>query len=252
MNAPPALESCHTSATSSNSAGRIQEIYVSGEYLKKNPAWHIEEAPWKVKQIVKMLAKHNLRPESIGEIGCGAGEVLRQLQAVVDGRCRFEGFDISPQAIQLCQARANDRLQFRLGDGADLPEFSFDVVLVLDVLEHLEDYFSFLRRIRNKGRVTLFHIPLDISVQTVVRPYGLLKRRDLYYHLHYFTKETALRTLQDAGYAIVDCAFTPRNLDMPANAMHWLLKPFRKLFFAIRKDLAVRVLGGYSLLVLTR
>lgn len=252
MNAPAALESCPAYGRGSNLPSPTQDIYVSGKYLKKNPDWHIEEAPWKVKQIVKMLAKHNLKPERIGEIGCGAGEVLRQLQAVLGGNCTFEGFDVSPQAIKLCQLRANDRLQFRLGDGSDLPQFSFDVALVLDVIEHLEDYFSFLRQIKNKGRLTLFHIPLDVSVQTVLRSYGLLKRRDLYYHLHYFTEDTALRTLQDVGYEILDHAFTPRNLDMPANVMHWLLKLPRKLFFAINKNLAVRVLGGYSLLVLTR
>src|SRR5260370_5728878 len=114
MNVPGALESFRTSGRSSNSASPMREIYVSGEYLKKNPDWHIEEAPWKVKQIVKMLAKHKLRPKSIGEIGCGVGEVLRQLQAVLGGNCTFKGFDISPQAIELCQSRANDRLQFRL------------------------------------------------------------------------------------------------------------------------------------------
>ena len=29
-------------------------IYVSGEYLKTNPGWHLEEAPFKVEQIREM------------------------------------------------------------------------------------------------------------------------------------------------------------------------------------------------------
>jgi hypothetical protein len=49
------------------------------------------------------------------------------------------------------------------------------------------------------ARHKLFHIPLDLSVQAAIRKNGLLTRRDNFAHLHYFTKETALRTLTDVG-----------------------------------------------------
>lgn len=252
MNAPAAKKPYTDAGWKLPRSGLTQDIYVSGGYLKNNPDWHIAEGPWKAQQIVKMLTKNKVNPGRVGDIGCGAGEVLRQLQLVLGDDCIFEGFDISPAAIDLCRSRANNRLRFRLSDGSDLQQFSFDLVLVLDVIEHLEDYFSFLRRIKNKGRLTLFHIPLDLSVQTVLRSGALLKRRDLHCHIHYFTKDTALRTLREVGYEIVDHAFTPRNVDMTANVMQWVLRLPRKLFFTINKDLAVRVLGGFSLLVLTR
>jgi cyclopropane fatty-acyl-phospholipid synthase-like methyltransferase len=229
---------------------RSSDVFASGEYLRKNPGWHVEESPWKARQIVKMLEKHNLKPQRICEIGCGAGEVLVQLQILLAPECFFEGFDTSAQAIQMCQSRANGKLHFTLSDGLDQPSFGFDLTLVLDVFEHVEDYFTFLRNIRDKGRLTIFHIPLDLSVQTVFRKYGLLKRRDLYFHLHYFTKDTALRTLEEVGYRIIDYSFTPRNLDNPSNMMHWILKLPRQIGFAINKEFTVRLLGGYSLLVL--
>ena len=59
---------------------------------------------------------------------------------------------------------------------------------MLDVIEHVEDYFSFLRDIRTKSSYKLFHIPLEVSVQGVLRGKIFLRNRDLYGHLHYFTK----------------------------------------------------------------
>jgi hypothetical protein len=88
--------------------------------------------------------------------------------------------------------------------------------------------------------------------QTLLRKGALLKRREMYGHLHYFTRETALETLRETGYEIVDCSYTPRANNLGRDATQRLLKLPRALFFAIHKDTAVRVLGGYSLLILAR
>src|SRR5256885_2163026 len=85
----------------------FSDLYTTGEYLKKNPTWHVEESPWKAKQILHMMARQMLTPTKICEIGCGVGEVLKQLQDQMDTSCQFWGYDISPQAIQLATPRAN-------------------------------------------------------------------------------------------------------------------------------------------------
>jgi 2-polyprenyl-3-methyl-5-hydroxy-6-metoxy-1,4-benzoquinol methylase len=226
------------------------ELYTSGQYAEKNPGWHVEESPWKAQQILRMLARHHLSPQTVGEVGCGAGEVLRQLQAHLDPTCELWGYDISPYALELCASRANARLHYKLADLCREPDVSFDLLLVLDVLEHLEDYFSFLKALRPKAHYQVFHIPLDLSVQTVLRKNALLKRRDLYAHLHYFTKETALRTLEDTGYQVLDAFYTPRSNELGTERVQKLLNPARRLLFALNADWAVRLLGGYSLLVL--
>jgi hypothetical protein len=33
----------------------LEARYTSGEHLKKVPGWHVEESPWKAKQITRML-----------------------------------------------------------------------------------------------------------------------------------------------------------------------------------------------------
>ena len=228
----------------------FEELYTSGRYRERNPDWHVGESPWKAQQILRMLRHHHLTPRTIGEVGCGAGEVLKQLQAHMDKECRFWGYEISPPAFALCQSRANERLQCKLADIRQEHEIVFDLLLILDVLEHVEDYYSLLRGIQPKGHYKIFHLPLDLSVQTIVRSTALLKRRDLHAHIHYFTKELALRTLEDVGYEVLDYRYTPRSLDLARTPVQRVLSVPRKLCFTLHQDLAVRTLGGFSLLVL--
>jgi hypothetical protein len=84
----------------------------------------------------------------------------------------------------------------------------------------------------------------------VLRKNGLLLRRDHHAHLHYFTKETALRTLTDVGYQLVDYFYTPRCIELGDKFIQGVARLPRKLCFGISPDLTVRVLGGYSLMVL--
>jgi cyclopropane fatty-acyl-phospholipid synthase-like methyltransferase len=231
----------------------LEEIYTSGVYLEKNPSWHVEESPWKAKHIIQIMRKNHVLPEIICEVGCGAGEVLKQLQEKMDKDCSFWGYDISPQAFELTQSRANERLHFKLADIRQEKDTFFDLILVLDVIEHLEDYFSFLREIKPKSKYKIFHIPLDLSAQTVLRPRGLLGVREAYEHLHYFTREIALQVLRDIDFEILDYCYTARAIEQPTHELRRnLLKLPRKLLFAMNQDFAVHLLGGWSLLVLAK
>ncbi|HEV8193020.1 MAG TPA: class I SAM-dependent methyltransferase, partial [Ktedonobacterales bacterium] len=194
-----------------------------------------------------------LTPRTICEVGCGAGEVLKQLQERLEPDCDFWGYDISPQAIELAAGRANDRLHFKVGDILREPDVRFDLILVLDVLEHLEGYFAFLRGLQPRSAYKIFHIPLDISVQTVLRPRALLKVRETYGHIHYFTQETALQTLRDAGYVVLDSFYTARALELPTTELpRRVLRLPRRLLFALHEDSAARILGGFSILALAQ
>ena len=73
--------------------------YTNGEYLEKVSSWHQEDSHWKAHQILRMIQKHKLAPNSVFDIGCGAGKILIELQKNMDACVDFRGFDISPQAI---------------------------------------------------------------------------------------------------------------------------------------------------------
>jgi SAM-dependent methyltransferase len=226
------------------------QMYSSGEFLEKHPTWNVEDSRWKTEQILKMLKKHNIMPQTICEVGCGAGEVLRQLQAKMTEDCKFVGYEISPQALELCKERANEKLRFELKDITQEADDSFDVLLFNDVIEHVEDYLGFLRSVRKKARYKIFHIPLEFTAVGALRGWPVAAWRE-YGELHSFMKDTALESLRDAGYAIIEFNFT-RWSDNPTPSHHTplILKLLRKVTFPISNDLSVRLFGGCELLVL--
>ena len=225
-------------------------VFVTGEYLQKIPLWHTEDSSWKAKHVLQMIERNRLSPRTIGDVGCGAGEVLRRLQLEMDPRCRFFGYDIAPAAIELCRSRENDRLQFRLADATQEPNVCFDLLLVLDVLEHQENYFRFLRAIKPLAPYKIFHQVLDLSVYSLIQKDGLTKRRRLLEDLHFFTKDTTLQALRDEKYEILDWFYAPRSIYRSSRIPEKIRQLPRALCFAVHKDIAVRLLGGYTLFVL--
>jgi 2-polyprenyl-3-methyl-5-hydroxy-6-metoxy-1,4-benzoquinol methylase len=225
-------------------------IYLDGSYKSSNPTWHVEDCPWKARQIGAILKKHNVNPDSICEVGCGTGEILARLRPTFP-ETHFFGYEVSPQAYDICKRKQSNRMQFRFEDLTAQTDVFFDVVLAIDVLEHVEDYFGFVKGLKDRGRLKIFHIPLDLSVQSVLRMKPILSARQKVGHLHYFIKETAIATLVESGYKIIDQVYTPSRLELPNQTLSSkLMKLPRRLFHRLNPDLNVRVLGGYSLLVL--
>jgi SAM-dependent methyltransferase len=220
------------------------------EYLLQNPTWHVEDSSWKAAQICRALNENGIAPSTVGEIGCGAGTVLRGLHDAIPD-ARFVGYDVSPTAIELARRLETDRLVFKCTDlFAD--DARFDVLLAIDVFEHVEDYLGFLRKLRSHAAVGVFHIPLDISVSAVLRPGRIIATRKRVGHLHYFTKETALATLEYVGYRIISWRFTPGALELPNRRVATRIANVpRRVLGAFSEDLAARMLGGYSILAVT-
>lgn len=228
-----------------------ESIYTDGRYLKANPTWHVEDSAWKARQILRILRRNDVDPGSVAEVGCGAGEVLRQMQLVMKPSCEFCGYEISPQAYSLCLERANDKLQFKRQDFLVEENASFDLLMMIDVIEHIEDYFTFLRRVKPRSRYKVLHIPLDLSAQSVLRPSTLMRLRRSEGHIHFFTRETALRSLEDAGYTIVDRCLTPVAFDAVKKSLRTRIANVpRRVASLGSRSLASRLFGGFSLMVL--
>lgn len=226
------------------------EIYGDGSYLEKNPTWDVEDAPWKARQVSRMLSRNGLRPNTVCEVGCGAGEIVRQLSDMMP-TTRFVGYEVSPQAYELCQSRRSDRVEFKLGNLL-AEDVHFDCALCIDVFEHVEDYIGFIRALRARATHTIFHIPLELSVSSVMRD-AMLRARDQVGHLHYYSRATALATLKDAGYTIIDEFYTTPFRDLPGRTLRESLARLpRRLLHALSPDLLVKLVGGCSLLVLAK
>jgi SAM-dependent methyltransferase len=229
-----------------------EEIYLSGEYLKKYPTWHVEDSSWKASQIIKMMRRNNIEPQSICEIGCGAGRILAYLQRNMPNKCLFFGYEISPQAFELCNKLVNKKLTFKLMNIENEKDLTFDLILLIDVIEHVKDYYSLLRELKLKSRYIILHIPLELTVYNVIRNKPLLDTRQSG-HLHYFTMDIALKVLQESGFEILDYFYTGSSIELPSRSIKDnIFNLLRRPFFSLHQDLAVRMLGGYSLMVLAK
>ncbi len=231
---------------------QTENIYTAeqGDYLKNNPEWHVEDSPWKAAQIMRMLEANPIDLKSVAEVGCGAGEILNQLHGKLPQNIHYTGFDISRDAINFANSRTKERLNFKQENFLDTQQ-NFDLLLMIDVFEHVDDYLGFIRACKGKSDYTIFHIPLDIHVVGVMKKLMVESRKSVG-HLHYFSKETALATLADCGYEVVDFFYTTGCFDLQRSMRAKISAVPRKILYTFSKDLAATVLGGFSLMVLAK
>ncbi|MEY4545581.1 MAG: hypothetical protein RL685_1776 [Pseudomonadota bacterium] len=240
------------------------ERYTGGAYLEHAPDWHAADSAWKAGKVFEMIERNRLQPTSVCDVGCGAGEILVQLRPRLGQQVRLVGYDISAHAIQLAKTKEASNLCFRQGDFSRDSDFarnaaeSHDLVLLLDVFEHVPDYLSFLTQLRARGRRFIFHIPLDLHAQSVLRgSRHMLEMRREFGHLHYFTIETALATLSDTGYSVLDQFYTWDHEDQEVSLRQSWKRPWRwgvqrldRALFALEPELAARLRPHFNVMVL--
>jgi hypothetical protein len=106
--------------------------------------------------------------------------------------------------------------------------------------------------LKPKATYKIFHIPLDMSVVSVLRSL-MLQARQTVGHLHYFSRDTALATLTYCGYEIVDSFYTPFEIDFPHGPWRHRFFQYRyRVLFGMSQHFAVKLYSGASLLVLAR
>lgn len=226
----------------------------NSDYQLENPNWHIQDAPWKASQIYKLLTKNSLTPNSIVEIGCGSGEVINNLSSLigVEKDCKYVGYDIAPDATKFWENISNKEITFYHEDLLSKSEY-YDLLLMIDVFEHVDDYLGFIKKAGEKAEYKIYHIPLDISVLGFIknRPQSL---RNSVGHIHYFFKDYAISSIEDSGQKIIDYFYTPSVLELEMNRTIYthIINIARKLLFKISPDFCVKLLGGYSLIVLSK
>src|SRR5690242_2587646 len=227
--------------------------YLDGSYAEGNPDWHQGDSPWKAERIVEIINRNRLNFRSVCDLGCGAGEVLANLYRKLDAGVVFVGYEPSPQAFSIAQTKSGNRLSFVQ---ASIPEKDrrFDLVLLIDVIEHLDDYIGYLRNIQAQGSYFILHIPLDLSVLSVLRDWPIMKRRRGVGHIHYFTKSLAIASLEDLGFKILDCFYTEIQRPAERNMKTTLLRRFPLWCCSTLglRDLGVRFFGDHSLMILAQ
>lgn len=109
-----------------------------------------------VSNIIKRYTKRNNL--NILDVGCGTGALMLELSRFGN----ISGIDMAQTAIDFCKSRGINNV--RLGNALDIPyeDNSFDVVLALDVIEHIkEDELAMreLKRVLKPNGILITFVP---------------------------------------------------------------------------------------------
>jgi predicted TPR repeat methyltransferase len=226
------------------------DIYQDGSYSQNNPNWHGADAGWKAGKIAEALRAASITFDSCIEVGCGTGLVLEHLAQHFPGKS-YAGYDISPDAAAFWKNRPK-HIAFHNSNLLQTHSTA-DVILLIDVFEHVPDYMGFLQALRRHAEHFVFHIPLDMHVS------GLLRDRQVYArskvgHLHYFSRATALATLKDCGFEPVSVSLTHLSQETVegVSGKTRAANLLRRTIQVVSPGLAAKLMGGYSLLAVCK
>jgi SAM-dependent methyltransferase len=226
-------------------AGSVQ---YEADYAELNPGWHVEDAEDKTTAVLKSMQRASLRPRSICDVGCGAGDVLARLHRTLRTE-RAVGYDISQRAVELASRHAADGLRFVAGR-VEPDVQPFDVMLLLDVVEHVPDPVSFLISLRHVAPHAIMNIPLELSVLKVLSPNSLARGRRALGHVHYFNESVVYELLCEADYSITDVWFSPPGTGrVVRDRRRRALRVAQRAATRIGPRIAARTIGGSSLMV---
>jgi SAM-dependent methyltransferase len=120
-----------------------------GKYRSKNPVVRYLVGRF-LSRVSELVASE--RPRRVLEVGCGEGIVLAALAARLPD-ARFDGLELDDTALEHARARCPGARLVR-GDACALPfeDRSFDLVICLEVLEHLPEPGRALRELKRVAR----------------------------------------------------------------------------------------------------
>ncbi len=192
-------------AVPKESTSRLVEDYVEmvdPEYLK-------EEKGRRAQGRIILSRIHRFKKHGkILDIGCGPGFFLDEAKRQ---GWEAQGVDLSGWAKNY--AKENFNIEVFRGPLAEavFPDRSFDVIVMNDVIEHLEDPKSALKEIRrvlkNDGVLYISTPDIDSFLSRLLRAkwWGINK-----YHLFYFSRKTLEEMFRDTGFKSLRYSSYPR------------------------------------------
>jgi trans-aconitate methyltransferase len=151
--------------------------------------------------VVELLAKHARGAKSVLDVGCGQGELLREIEGALPG-AKICGADISEQSLVDTRKRAPSYDLFQLDAAA--PDFAqryaerlgtFHALTCCEVLEHIPAHVDAAANLRS------LLAPGGVAVITV--PGGKMSRYDeIIGHQRHYTPALLRSLLTDAGFQV--------------------------------------------------
>lgn len=219
---------------------------------------------WKARKLIQLLPE-NFKLSSILEVGCAFGVLLN----IIADRLKIKnrtGIDISGKNIEVARKLypGCNFIQGTIEDYATafvsgIQNRRFDLIILSDIVEHIPDDLTFMRRVSELSSLVLLNLPLEKCFSNRHRQYG---EHDSSGHLHSYDKDLAIQLVRNGGFEIVK-SFTSialsdeqfykmhkKNRTERVNSKPFHLKLFWSLFYSaednfrlINKRFTERIFG---------
>ena len=183
----------------------LYDHYIStdqaGRNIRLEDGLRISNYPYYRKLIETHLPEQN--DIAIADIACGHGALVFCLNEL--GYSNVKGVDISPEQVDLAHKLGITDVESQdMNTFLSANENAFDVVFLMDILEHLEkaELFDLLERVRNalrKGGIVIIHIPNAEGL------FGLRMRYGDLTHENCFTPGSIRQALSVFGFQNILC-----------------------------------------------
>jgi SAM-dependent methyltransferase len=149
---------------------------------------------WRFELITRLVSEQKKGPDfRILDAGCGTGQMLKHLEELGDAI----GIDTSAQATAFAQSRGVKKLVQGSITEVPFPEATFDCIVALDVIEHVEDDFGILQSLHEVlkpgGRLII-----------TVPAYEILwsEHDEINHHKRRYTAPKLQNLIEAAGYSV--------------------------------------------------
>ncbi len=219
------------------------------EYLKLNKDLHDSDFHTKSSAVLSILPK-GFKPDSIIDIACGSGKILIEIAKRL-GSKDVVGVDISRKIIDI--ARQNDSegvVEWLPLSIFDYQRTGFDLVLAIDIVEHVENDKELLDRILSLGKLAVIKVPIEDNPINRFIMWATCKKIDpwketerKYGHIHHYSLKSFIQLLEASGASVekIEYLHLPKRSKAFWEVLRVLILP---LWFISRKAY-IKFNGGF-------
>lgn len=196
----------------------METTFYEDYYRHENSHWWFR---WRYDLITKLVT--TLKEEGtfrILDAGCGTGQMTKQLEDIGEA----VGMDSAPEAIAYAQSRGVERLVRGSITAPPFAERSFDCVLALDVIEHVDDDMGILTslfRVIKPGGHLIITVPAFDALWS--------EHDEINHHKRRYRAPQLRLLLQEAGFDVDRLTYCNTALYVPVLATRKLKNAWRAL-----------------------
>lgn len=154
---------------------------------------------WRFRELIKKVNFEN-SDFKILEVGCGSGTVMEQFER--ERNLSIDGCDLNDYALKLIKSEKSKCYCYNIYDKNPQIVGKYNVILLLDVIEHIDDHVGFINTCKDhlteEGKII-------INVPAYMHLYSKYDKE--VGHVRRYNKKTLSQALKDAGLEVESCSY---------------------------------------------